>query len=397
LNNRELFLRLVQAESVDEVKELLKKEGYWDVPSLWRDYGNDASNARIFINQQDSADGALVEKITNAVDALLIRECQRRGIDPESSSDTPASISDAAKDYFDVRGGTLESAWDSEIGELQDLISIVASGDKKNPCLHIIDKGVGQTPKCFPDTLMSLGRGNKNKIRFVQGQYDMGATGVVTFCGDEGIQLILSRRDPKVAEIERKLAEKSGLAIDSSSDSWGFTITRIFPPKEDEKNEVLRYLAPIGAPNGEVLSFSGEPLDILPGKFPDAFGVPFEWGTFIKLYEYHSLGRNATDICRNLIRRLDFLLFGIALPAKLYERRNYQKDHYEAPLNGLSVVLSRNRAGTLESGFPVSESLSIDGNPVDFLIYVFDQDSSSCVSSKWTGSGLATSINLCTS
>ena len=372
MNNRELCFSLAKAESSVKVREILENEGYWNDHTVWRDYGDDSGNSSTFINQQDSADGALVEKVTNSVDALLLRESWRRRINPESLTEAPKSLSAAAAEFFNIREGTLESAWDSEIRELTDLISIVASGDKKNPCIHIIDKGIGQTPKSFPDTLMSLKKGNKNKIKFVQGQYNMGATGVVTFCGDEGIQLLISRRDPKVAMIEKEMAVKSEEETDSTFDEWGFTVTRIFPPEEDEKNEVLKYLAP----NGEVLKFPGTPLDLLPRKHPDAFGSPLEWGTFIKLYDYHSLGRNATDICRNLIRRLDFLLFGITLPAKLYERRAFRKDHYEAPLNGLSVVLSRNRAATLEQGFPVSETITIEGNTFDFLIYVFKKESS---------------------
>lgn len=371
MENRELCLSLARAESSSKVKEILTREGYWDDFSVWRDYGDEPSNSSTFSNQQDSADGALVEKITNAVDALLLRECIRRNINPESS-EAPGSLSEASIEFFNIRGGSLETAWDSEIRELYDLISIVATGDKKNPNIHIIDKGIGQTPLNFPDTLMSLMRGNKNKIRFVQGQYNMGATGVVTFCGSDGVQLVISRRDPKAVAIETKNILASGKDIDPSCDDWGFTVTRIFPPREDEKNEILRYLAP----RGEVLRFSGEPLDILPSTHPKAYGEPLEWGTFIKLYDYHSLGRNSTDICRNLIRRLDFLLFGITLPARLYERRKFRKDHYEASLNGLSVVLSRNRANSLASGFPVSESISIDDNPVDFQIYVFNKDSS---------------------
>jgi hypothetical protein len=58
----------------------------------------------------------------------------------------------------------------------------------------------------------------------------------------------------------------------------------------------------------------------------------------------------------------------------MYERRSYRKDHYEAPLNGLSVVFSRNRSRSLELGFPVSETLAIDGNHVDFLIYVLKKE-----------------------
>jgi hypothetical protein len=370
VGNRELCLSLAKAESVSEVEQILRKEGYWDNPAFWRDYGDEESNWSIVDNQQDSADGALVEKITNSVDALILRECWRHGRNPESHADVPENLRDAVKTFFKVHGGgNLENAWDSEISELSENISIVATGDKKTPCIHIIDKGIGQTPLDFPNTLVSLLRGNKNKIRFVQGQYNMGATGVITFCGNEGIQLIVSRRDSIASEKETEYARKRGEEPDPSRHDWGFTVTRVFPPEEGEKLEVLRYLAP----EGEVLRFPGNPIPVLPKKHPEAYGNPLESGTFIKLYDYHSLGRLSADICRMLVRRLNFLLFGLALPGRLYERRDYQKSHHEAPLSGLSVVLNRNRSQSLQTDV-ISESISIDGNSVDFLIFIFKQD-----------------------
>ncbi|MHA1495058.1 MAG: hypothetical protein ACTSRQ_13690 [Candidatus Thorarchaeota archaeon] len=363
-------MKLAKAESVSEVRSILQTEGYWDDPSLWRDYGDIESNWSIVDNQQDRADGALVEKITNSVDALILRNCWRNGMNPESDSDVPKSLREAVKTFFKVSGsGTLEQAWDSEISKLSELISIVATGEKKTPCLHIIDKGIGQTPQNFPHTLMSLLKRNKNKIRFVQGQYNMGATGVIPFCGNDGVQLVISRRDPESSQKETEEALKRGESPDSTRHDWGFTITRVFPPEEGEKLDVLRYLAP----NGKILHFQGDPIPLLPGKHPDAYGEPLEYGTFVKLYDYHSLGRLSNDICRMLVRRLNFLLFGLALPARLYERRNYNKPHYEAPLSGLSVVLDRNRSKSLETE-PISETLTIDGNSIDFLIYIFKKE-----------------------
>jgi len=40
VGNRELCLKLAKAESVSEVRSILQTEGYWDDPSLWRDYGD---------------------------------------------------------------------------------------------------------------------------------------------------------------------------------------------------------------------------------------------------------------------------------------------------------------------------------------------------------------------
>lgn len=57
----------------------------------------------------------------------------------------------------------------------------------------IYDNGEGQHPKDFESTFLSLMRGNKNEIHFVQGKYNMGGSGAIVFCG-KGYQLIGSKR-----------------------------------------------------------------------------------------------------------------------------------------------------------------------------------------------------------
>jgi hypothetical protein len=86
MNNGEirgLCVGLLNAESEEEVIDLLRKPGYWEEPAVWRHYGDVENNWGQGGNQQSLAEAALVEKIVNAVDARLINECLERGIDPK--------------------------------------------------------------------------------------------------------------------------------------------------------------------------------------------------------------------------------------------------------------------------------------------------------------------------
>ena len=83
---------------------------------------------------------------------------------------------------------------------------------KKSPCITVYDFGEGQNPEDFHNTFLSLHRGNKANIHFVQGKYNMGSTGAVVFCGDKKYQLIASKRNLSLAN--------------GSDSSFGFTIVR---------------------------------------------------------------------------------------------------------------------------------------------------------------------------
>ena len=82
--------------------------------------------------------------------------------------------------------------------------------------LTIYDDGEGQHPKDFENTFLSLLRGNKNEIHFVQGKYNMGGAGAVAFCGQKRYQLVGSRR------------------WDQTGD-FGFTLIRRHPLSDVEK------------------------------------------------------------------------------------------------------------------------------------------------------------------
>ena len=363
MNSQRLCLALVRSETEDEVVHLLKDAGYWDDPLAWRNYGDNENNFATIGNQQSRPEVALVEKIINSVDATLMAECLRQGIDP-TSLQAPQSIKEAQEHYFGIRDGELINLTSSERSELGELINVVATGSKRNPCYAVIDWGEGQSPARMPETLLSLNRSNKLRIPFVQGKFNMGGTGVLQFCGQRNLQLIVSKRHPEIARWEKY--------NDPSVDLWGFTIVRREDPTEGMRSSVYRYLAP----GGNVLTFLAQGLPVLPGRYPNAYERMLEWGTYIKLYEYQMEGYRA-QITFDLYYRLSLLVPSLALPVRLYERRpGYDRTQGpQSTLAGLVVRLEdpKNRDNLLEPGFPTSATISVQGEHLGVTIYAFQR------------------------
>ena len=97
---KRLCISLMNADTEEEVIDLLEDVGYWDNRIVWRFYGDRESNYNTIGNQQSRPDAALVEKIVNAVDARLMNECLIRGIHPEGRS-APESVQQAIAQFFD--------------------------------------------------------------------------------------------------------------------------------------------------------------------------------------------------------------------------------------------------------------------------------------------------------
>ena len=98
-DEKELCLRLLKAETEEEVIEIVKKCGFWEGRSAQKPYGDMQNNKSIVGNQQSSAVAALVEKLVNSIDAALMSECYRKGIDPKYSK-APKSMREAAEVYL---------------------------------------------------------------------------------------------------------------------------------------------------------------------------------------------------------------------------------------------------------------------------------------------------------
>jgi len=373
---KQMCLSLLRADMEEEVIQILRNKNFWDTSELWRYYGDKEDNFSVIGNQQSRPEAALVEKVVNSVDAVLMSECWLRGISPEDGS-APKSIHEAVALYF---GGDAKKSdtlghigyWgNQERTEVSRRITVAATGERANPCFTISDAGEGQTPNVMPSTLLDLSHKNKLKIQFVQGKFNMGGTGALRFCGRHNLQFVVTRRNPNIVKAPPS---------DKSAYMWGFTVVRREDPPPGWKSSVYRYLAPVDADQaprmGGVLRFNSESLPIFPdGR--NAYGRETKWGTAIKLYEYNATGFRTNMMRRDgLLSRLDILLPEIALPIRLHECRDYigHAGSFETTLSGLTVRLEDNKAENLERNFPTTSLLMASGERMTARIDAFKKD-----------------------
>ncbi len=268
MTNEELCMSLMHADTEDEVVTLLRMAGHWDDEASWRYLGDTDNNFGSIGNQQREPVAALIEKIINGVDARLVNECLLRDIDPASDA-APKDMRIAVAQFFEGHdehpppdAGNISEWRDTRATEEGELLTVVATGNSPRtgsgfPSLSISDCGEDQSPGDFPDTFMSLGKSNKLRIPFVQGKFNMGGTGALSFCSPKHhLQLIVSRHNPAIV-----------MNGDLRAQEWGFTIVRREPPQHGTRSSVYSYLAPRGREElrgGQVLSFHRDSLPIFP-------------------------------------------------------------------------------------------------------------------------------------
>src|SRR3990167_9085508 len=101
--NKEIFSKLLEAVSSEEIASLIQNEAFFNPENCkWVPYGGRELNAPQIEGQMKSSSNALVEKITNSTDALLMRRCYEvEGVKPESGNPKlPKSLSEAITRYF---------------------------------------------------------------------------------------------------------------------------------------------------------------------------------------------------------------------------------------------------------------------------------------------------------
>jgi hypothetical protein len=310
----------------------------------WHPMGGTENNYGVIENQQASPVAALIEKLTNSIDARLMRLCQESGCDPKGAS-APPNMSAAIELFFNGAHKTwyLPPPRRKEA----EAIQMVASGNTKQPCLLIYDDGEGQHPDDFEATFLSLLRGNKNEIPFVQGKYNMGGTGALVFCGSLRYQLIGSKR------------------FDGTGD-FGFTLVRKHPLSEDEaktkKNTWYEYLKI----DGQIPRFPITELDV------GLVNRKFTTGTIIKLFDYQLPPGTRGALPQEPRRAIDQYLFEPALPIYLVDtpERYPNNKVLEMDTFGLKRRLERDDNKHVEHKFSVEE-VDHDIGKMKITCYVF--------------------------
>lgn len=346
--HRDLCLRLLRAETEDEVVSILRSGRLWDDRSVWRPYGDIPNNRGVVGNQQSSPVAALVEKLVNSIDAVLVAECRRQGIDP-TGADAPGTMQAAVERFLGIRDGRVQNLDAGSRTRYAERIRLVACGTKEQPSYLIVDDGEGQSPDDFPDTLLSLLRENKTAIPFVQGKFNMGATGVLQFAGTHSFQLVISKRQPDLLS--------SALGTSWRRHHWGFTLIRRLDPGSSQPQTMYVYLAP----GGQVLSFESDTLPLLPGPYPNAYVGELSAGTAIKLWNYKFPGRLKTIATLDLRYALERHLQDPALPIRIHERRSgYRAHFYDTTMAGLCSVLADDR-NRIEPGLDTGGPMEVAG------------------------------------
>ena len=370
---RELLFKLLVADREEEVEGTLKSVGLWDHKASWRLLGDREDNYATIGAQAVIPEAAVAEKITNAIDAVLIRRCREQGIDPKGP-DAPTSVRRAVAHFFDVNpnaahSGSLE-VWDA--GKIRDVArsttSIALTGDRRRqvnrkrnyPSVTILDQGEGQTPEMQPVTLLSLGNSLKRDIAFTHGKFAMGGTAALRFCGDKHFQLVLSRRAPALA------------AEDGESSDWGFTIVRR-DYQDGDSMTAYRYLAPIGVDQhpgrGDILRLSAVSLPIGP-SYNNPYEVDVESGTLIKLYQYQTDAVTQFGQTGGLRQELDAWMPQLPLPIRLHECRWHgELRSTEWNLTGLNRRLKE-----AKPEYDATGTLTVRGEPFTYRIFCLEGD-----------------------
>jgi hypothetical protein len=337
-----LFTRLLDAGTEDEVQAILDAEGLASDDTKWTPYGDNEAFYGVVENQQAHPIPALVEKITNGIDAILEKKVLEAGLDIRSK-EAPASVREALDRYFPQhRNWDVGDARRRQARELQ----IVASGPRRDTSLLVYDDGVGQAPEDFSRTFLSLLRGNKNDVHFVQGKYNMGGAGAIAFCGDRRFQLVASRR------------------YDRSS-PLGFTLLRRHPPElaaaAGRKNTWYEYLVF----DGQVATVEVDDIDLgLDGRL-------FTTGSLLKLYSYRLPEGARSIISRDLNVSLNEYLFEPALPFLTVDNNERYSDN-RAPVTAVYGLKRRLEADTdtVETKFSLVSSTP-DFGDLAITVYVF--------------------------
>ncbi|MGB6177212.1 MAG: hypothetical protein WBF43_12950, partial [Methylocella sp.] len=245
-----------------------------DIPEMglrknWRPLDGRETNFNVTSNQASDGGKALTELMTNMVDAVPMKHALLRGIDPKGKK-APRTMHQAVDLLIKpLRGGKLTNLdpsdpWLRQFAQTNLVIGVTGARTKRTglPCYTFVDNGEGQNPESFESTFLSLSSGNKKDIPFVQGKYNMGSSGVLSYCGQKKFKLIVSRR-----------YEGTG--------PWGFTLLRKRP---GGGMPVAEYFV---LPGGKIPTFREDALfPLKKGDDKRYDGVHLRTGTVIKLYDY---------------------------------------------------------------------------------------------------------------
>jgi len=323
----------------DNVKALIDElEADYDI--VWRDLGRLDNNYGLIESSQGSKMGALVEIITNAFDAVMVRRYRERHGESYDPSHAITTYDEAADLLFNQE--EREYGPDGK-GSDETWVELYADGGGRRGNDHganfvVLDHGEGKPTEDFEDTFLDVLEPGQSKREwpFLQGQFGMGGSAVLSYCG-KGYKFIAS------ASMERPQV-------------WTWSVVR----RNREKNTY------------EYLTFDGRP-PTFEGEFAGR-----EVGSVVKMYDYEDSfaqlpGQGAYTLGRTL--------YDIPMAMRLDDRRDYSSAVQHRRWYGHKYTLENTAKnnGFVEEQFTVTHDFGgaetddqyVDLGEIDVDIFVF--------------------------
>jgi hypothetical protein len=299
--SRSFAERLLTANDPEKVAEVLEElESTHDI--VWKPLGDDENNYSDVYTQAGSPVPAFCELPMNSADSQMFKFYERTGgeVDP--------------KEYTSMKEA-VESDWvDLDDAEIEIIADGLKPADGNLLNLTVRDDGKGKGRDEFSDFVGLHAPGlKKQEYGFLQGQYGMGSTAVMQFCGN----------------IEEEYNEHAFKFIASaSSDSpgeWSWTLVHDKPRKG--RVEYLTVGGEFPIFDG---TFGGALIEKYRRQYPDRYDFdrnvdafdPQEHGAFVKVYDYR------TNASRALIsgdegfpRKLERCVVDSPFPIRLSDMR----------------------------------------------------------------------------
>lgn len=272
MNSKDICLRLLSAEAENAIDKIIESVPEMKSSKNWKPLDGRETNFNVTGNQASDGGKALTELMTNMVDAILLKRAYEKGIDPKDPKKAPSTMYKAVDVLIkNMRGGklvnlTANDPWLKDFAQKNLAIGITGAKSKSEglPCYTFADNGEGQNPDDFERTFLSLSAGTKKSIPFVQGKFNMGSSGVLSYCGRNWYKLIISRR------------------YDGTGD-WGWTLMRRRPGDRNQMPIAEFFVMP----DGRIPRFKAAeiyPFHTADGKRYDRMHL--STGTIVKLFDY---------------------------------------------------------------------------------------------------------------
>ena len=174
MSNKGLEKKLFAATKVSDLVGIINDLKDEDAIK-WSPVGGNDNNLAIIGIGSDPAAG-LVERITNALDAIIDRMWYGQKCPPNVSSPRMAT-----EKWFDIKDGRLTGYKTNDLKKLDKVadlvkISLRDSDRPDKPTLDIRDLGTGIASEEFADTILSLNKNRKLKKLFLAGAFGQGGS-----------------------------------------------------------------------------------------------------------------------------------------------------------------------------------------------------------------------------